>query len=496
MNQPATAAVAVPLEAQFTADLHESLDYGTLTSDTIESFHRQYPKTNDDPRIGEWLWSFRVYDEFITFRWRGKYWKAEYINGTGPGSDAQFADIGEWVEVQFVPVEVGQAMEERDRKLDPIFNPVITESEDEQGGVWWTMTETEVTGLDESEDGSNKYIEFRIIKPGFGNSRDNHYYPRDVVERDAGVFVGAKMYEVEHKESERNNRTWVSTCVEAGERFDGEGGALGRALVHNSDFWERAVALKEGGQLHQLQNSIVARGSWKPGEAEGRSAKIVTALSEGRYIDWVNRAGAGGNALALFTEAYAKDIHGITTADELADLRPDLVEAVVEAHQARLLSELDTALTQQQLIVSAEQDETPSNHQEDDTMSEDLQAELLQEREAKESAIAELVTTRNTAAEAIIDSAGLPEAVKGRVNEALGSIDLAETDWEDKVNQLIEREQQYYQTVAKAVNGAGKPADLGEADADSDELPDAGEEKVEPALTEAEADERWERIVG
>ncbi len=40
----------------------------------------------------------------------------------------------------------------------------------------------------------------RIIKPGWGNERDNHFYPAEVLRRDAGVFAGAKMYETDHEE--------------------------------------------------------------------------------------------------------------------------------------------------------------------------------------------------------------------------------------------------------------------------------------------------------
>lgn len=143
-----------------------------------------------------------------------------------------------------------------------------------------------------------------IIKPGWGNEADKHYYPAEVLRRDAGVFAGSKMYETDHKESERSTRTWVST-IESIQGFAEDGSPIAKVIVHDPTFAEKVRALKAAGMLDKMECSILAQGRAKPGQVDGKQANVVEAITAAHAVDWVTRAGAGGRALDLSESATA-----------------------------------------------------------------------------------------------------------------------------------------------------------------------------------------------
>jgi hypothetical protein len=156
------------------------------------------------------------------------------------------------------------------------------------------------------------HLDVAIIEPGWGNKRDNHYYPKEVLERDAEVFAGVKMFESDHRQMEKSTRTWVST-VTGIEGFTDDGAPIGRVSVHDRNFAERLLALDADGLLDKMECSILAGGKAKRGEVDGKKAKIVEAITSAESVDWVTRAGAGGRALAL-AESGHKDEQGYKEA--------------------------------------------------------------------------------------------------------------------------------------------------------------------------------------
>jgi len=143
------------------------------------------------------------------------------------------------------------------------------------------------------------YMDVRIIRPGWGNKRDNHYYPREMLARDAVHFQGAKMYETDHRDDEKSTRTWVSTIQKiAG--FDEDGSPIARVVVHDPNFAQRVTNLKAAGMLEKMECSIAAMGKMKPGyEADGRRGSVVEAITDVQSVDWVTKAGAGGAAVDI-----------------------------------------------------------------------------------------------------------------------------------------------------------------------------------------------------
>lgn len=137
-----------------------------------------------------------------------------------------------------------------------------------------------------------------LIQPGFGNQRDNNYYPAEMLKRDAKVFAGAKMYESDHRDAEKSTRTWVST-VKAIKGFTDDGAPIGHVVVHDQNFAERVKALKTAGLLEKMECSILAVGKSKKGAVDGKNTNVVEEITQAISVDWVTRAGAGGRAIGL-----------------------------------------------------------------------------------------------------------------------------------------------------------------------------------------------------
>jgi len=153
--------------------------------------------------------------------------------------------------------------------------------------------------LAEAEDGRGPLtVKVKLIRPGAGNASDRHYYPAAMLRRDAGRFAGAKMYETDHKDAEKNTRTWVSTIRRVDE-FDEDGAPLAEVVVHDPSFAERLRNLSQAAMLGKMECSILASGRVKEGDIDGESYRIVEGIETVSSVDWVTRAGAGGQALEL-----------------------------------------------------------------------------------------------------------------------------------------------------------------------------------------------------
>ncbi|MFH1556817.1 MAG: hypothetical protein ABII76_18500 [Pseudomonadota bacterium] len=138
----------------------------------------------------------------------------------------------------------------------------------------------------------------KLIRPGPGNKSDRHYYPTEMLKRDAEKFVGKKMYETDHRADEKSTRTWVSTIL-AVDEFDAEGAPLARVFVHHPDFAEHLRGLNEGKIVDKMECSILASGRVKEDVVDGESYRIVEAIEDVQSVDWVTRAGAGGQIVTL-----------------------------------------------------------------------------------------------------------------------------------------------------------------------------------------------------
>jgi hypothetical protein len=175
----------------------------------------------------------------------------------------------------------------------------------------------------------------QLIRPGWGNTKDNHYYPAEVLKRDAHVFEGKKMYTTDHKEGEKSERTEVSV-IEQIEGFADDGSPIARVNVFDPSFAEKVRNRQKAGVLDRLECSVLGMGTARPFELEGRKGKLVESITDAESVDWVTRAGAGGHALDI-AESQTNE-EGATMADEnkTVEETPDIVAADTPAPVAEV----------------------------------------------------------------------------------------------------------------------------------------------------------------
>lgn len=232
----------------------------------------------------------------------------------------------------FVTAADDAAMMDTDAaEVEPMEEVIQLAQETEPLAEAW---ETAAVLLEEAAPESLAMLDVQIIRPGWGNARDNHFYPREMLERDAGRFVGAKMFETDHVQAEKNTRTWVSTVKEiAG--FTADGAPIARVVVHDPGFAERVRNLSAAGLLDKMECSILANGQAKPFEAGGRKGKVVETITEVSSVDWVTKAGAGGHAMAL-AESEAGGVVSVEAPEPVQDtvsVEAELPAAPIEIHE-------------------------------------------------------------------------------------------------------------------------------------------------------------------
>lgn len=169
-----------------------------------------------------------------------------------------------------------------------------------------------VEGSQEADpSGTGGFVTIDLIREGFGNARDQHYYSAELLEREAQKFVGARMFanhlapEVAKKLNglPRNIQDLMGRIHEAWVHKLENGLTVirGKASISQPWLWNMVA---HDPQLVEV--SINASGRSVKGQKDGRTAKIVEAISNVGSVDWVTKAGAGGKVVALM-EAQAEE---------------------------------------------------------------------------------------------------------------------------------------------------------------------------------------------
>lgn len=301
-----------------------------------------------------------VFDDFLTARADGFMWRVGYtMDGSG---NVTFDSRDQWQKAQneVVVVEMSEAEEQHTVLGEHFPSDIIIE--------------------DESDFKEGMEADIVIGQPGFGNSKDNHFYSEDMWRRDAQVFNGVKMYTTNHGKGEHNVRNWVATVKEAGKNFTNSGAPIARIAVHKEAFWKELKALKGHGLLSSMHTSILASGRAKPGRINGKKAKIVESIVKGKAIDFVNQAGAGGHVMSLIERAVEEGDFDFLSFDVLIEKRPDLIERARVEEKEKVYGKIeelkkDKALLETQISEISKTKESKMSEQ-------DLQAQLdkLQEQ--------------------------------------------------------------------------------------------------------------------
>lgn len=287
-----TEAVAVTDEAFGLGEVMGSL---RDTANRIEdAFHASFsPKDR-------WEGPYHVRDVFMGHsslgdsvivhdRESGQLLAAEYDAGSNP---VKFNPRAEWqpVELTYIAKPAGDAMESTGQAVE-----VARDATEEDTA---NLSESEVAVI-ETGRRAPVIVDFQILQPGPGNNRDNRYYPANVVERDIHVFEGVDVFATDHQEKERSERTKVGTVLACPSFFTESRAPVASVLLYDPNQAEKARNRADSDSLGTLECSILGTGQVKDGEVEGKKYKIVEAITQGRYLELVSKAGAGGRALNL-----------------------------------------------------------------------------------------------------------------------------------------------------------------------------------------------------
>ena len=214
-------------------------------------------------------------------------------------------------------------------------------------------------------------LTFRLIKPGFGNSADGHYYSADVLKAAAPLFQGAKMYASDHRPEERSVLTEVAV-IDKVIRFDTDGAPIALATIFDPTFAESTRNRAKAGLLGTLECSILGQGKAKQGKVGERDANIVESITAIHSVDLVSRAGAGGRAL----EIAESDSGG----ENVTEKETKIEEVADEAKTVTLREDENDAETEQPTEPTAQDDTEPEATTEDEPEAEDKEEEETDEQ--------------------------------------------------------------------------------------------------------------------
>jgi hypothetical protein len=284
---------------------------------------------------------------------------------------------------------------------------------------------TEISGFAEMEGGDKTdlaVLNVKLVRPGWGNTRDNNYYPEEMLQKNAEKFIGAKMYESDHRPEEKSTRTWVST-ISGISGFAEDGAPVARVVIHDPGFAQRVRNLNEAKLLDKLECSILASGKTVGGfELQGRKGQRVTEIVEVASVDWVTRAGAGGHALNMAeTEPASNDL---------------AAENVAVVQSGGTITEDKTAV----------EEVTTEKQVEEVTPVTEVPAIISEKQEPEE--VKELSAE---AVKAMLEMTHLPEITKKRFMASVFKT-------EEELKEAIEAEKKYISELT----GAGKPFGLSE----------------------------------
>jgi hypothetical protein len=285
---------------------------------------------------------------------------------------------------------------------------------------------TEISGFAEMEGGDKTdlaVLNVKLVRPGWGNTRDNNYYPEEMLQKNAEKFIGAKMYESDHRPEEKSTRTWVST-ISGISGFAEDGAPVARVVIHDPGFAQRVRNLNEAKLLDKLECSILASGKTVPGfELMGRKGQRVTEIVEVASVDWVTRAGAGGHALNMAeTEPVSND---------------PAAENVAVVQSGGTITEDKTAV-----------EEVTTEKQVEEVTPPVEVAAVISEKQEPEPEVKELSAE---AVKAMLEMTHLPEITKKRFIASVFKT-------EEELKEAIEAEKKYISELT----GAGKPFGLSE----------------------------------
>jgi hypothetical protein len=310
--------------------------------------------------------------------------------------------------------------------------------------------DSEVIPLTERAVRPNSTIDLKLIAPGWGSSG---YYSADVLRADGPTAwpAGTHMYLDHPTVSESKDRPERSVrdlaAVTVSQPEFREDGKAGPGLYAQASVLPQYRDIIDALAPH-IGVSIRAHGSFKEGEADGRTGRVITRIAKGESVDFVTRPGAGGKVLALMESLRQNE------ASDVAISETDDNTAASEAAEADRLQEVQNMeLTEaQERITSLEKDLEESKT---------TAQEATVRADRAEGALA--ILEAQGEARKLMENVSLPAAAKTRVITKV-SADPAVVDGKldmDALKEAVEVEARVEAEYIESIVGAGKVTDQG-----------------------------------
>jgi hypothetical protein len=189
-----------------------------------------------------------------------------------------------------------------------------------------------------------------LLRPCIGRGRGAHLYEASMLQRDAGVMAGWRMF-VDHLSPEAQRKAggmprsvrdlggrvieswWDGTVPADPKKGFGRGAVMGK--VRPVKFVREMV--EDDPEIVESSINATATGV-KPVVRDGRRVLLVEGIAPKGSVDWVTEAGAGGRVVSLMEAAYGSPddeeaalLEAMTDEEfraYVAEHRPDLLEAV------------------------------------------------------------------------------------------------------------------------------------------------------------------------
>lgn len=182
-------------------------------------------------------------------------------------------------------------------------------------------------------------VNFAIIQPGFGNTRDKNYYPAETLTEAGPLFRDVDIFVTDHDPDEKKEGTKVGRFRTAG--VLSEDGLCSQAIIYDPDVAEKTRNRADAGELGTLHCSIFATGTGKPGTIDGQEVTVVESITAVHSVDLVSRAGAGGRAISL-----AEHIDGGNMDKEIQNEKEDLEGQDKDAQKAGAVKAVEVAIVE------------------------------------------------------------------------------------------------------------------------------------------------------
>ncbi len=255
-----------------------------------------------------------------------------------------------------------------------------------------------------------------VIKAGF-NATKERYYPKEMLQRDYGIFEGLKMYadhptETEEKERpERSIREWVATLKDV--TCDENGTVTGIAEIIESWLMQKLANLRDKDMLSEMGISINAAGTASKATIDGVETYVIEKLERANSVDFVTEPGAHG-IVTLYESDRQRNLDLVELAT-LKERRPDLIKAIEANIREQVSKEVKKAMDTEQRVTELEGQITTLTTERDEL------------KEAKEKALKEKVKAEAQATiKEAVDKAELPDKAKERLHEQFKDAETAD----------------------------------------------------------------------